>query len=149
MDKPKIVRFDFGSVYETQNSSQDENKKIDEIKLWDAYWEQQLIKNGVCQVTSTKLRVLPHQKKVNLILVFCFKHDNNEYDKKKAQFTLKIEIPDSLYGKKEFTITGEKLLNSDFFDQKKKDGKTYYYCEIANFTSDFKYSKLPQPFKEK
>ena len=35
------------------------------------------------QETSTKLRVLPHQKKVNLILVFCFKHDNDEYDKKK------------------------------------------------------------------
>lgn len=156
MNKPKIIRFDFGCVSDTQITRKDDNKeihddiKIDEIILWDAYWEQQLLKNGTYQNTFTKIRVLPYQKKVNLILEFYFKHDNDKYNKEKAKFNLKIEIPNTIYGKKEFTtITGKDLLNRKIFYKTHKDGKTIYCCKIASFTSDIVDADFPQPLKEK
>lgn len=151
MSKPKIVRFDFDSSLTSsclQNSSQNA-KKIDEIILWDAYWEKQLIKNGIPQNTITKLRLLPHQKKINLILVFFFKHDNKEYSKEEAQFTLKIEVPNTLYDSKEFIITGKDLLNKEYFYTQNEDGKEYYFCNISSFTSDLINAQFPHPFKEK
>lgn len=149
MSRPKIVKFDFGRDCNTSDTPQDRNKKVDEIILWDAYWEQRLIKNGIGQNTITKLRILPHQKKVELVLVFYFKHDNDGYNKEKAQFSLKIEVPKTIYGCKEFTITGKDILNNKYFYTQYINGKTYYCCKIANFSSDLKDAQIPQPFKEK
>lgn len=97
----------------------------DEIVLKDAYWE----KDGM------KIRLLPHQKKVKLILVLGFKHhDNSNYDKKKAEFRLKVLIPGTVFPqyKEILVIKGSDLLKPTI--ELDKNGN--YLYPIENFTSD-------------
>ena len=100
------------------------NEERYKIVLKDAYWE----KNGM------KIRLLPHQKKVKLCVVFSFEPDEDGKNKKDAEFNLKILIPRCQnYQENEIiikTIKGSKLLDCEQTEE------GYYKYPIDNFTSD-------------
>lgn len=102
---------------------------IDEIVLKDAYWE----KDGM------KIRLLPHQKKVKLIVVLGFKYNNDDvYDKKKAVFSLKFSVPNTIFPQyKEMVIKGSDVLKCN------QDENRNYLYPIKNFSSDLSELELP------
>lgn len=111
-------------------------KKVDEIILWDAYWEKDLEKDlgQTCQYYPTKLRFIPQQIEATLSLVFYFKHEHNKkYDQDNATFTLRFEIPGTCYEPKEYEITGANIKK---FEKVSKEGHNYYICSIEGFSSD-------------
>ncbi len=132
-----------------QHVSDNSNQKpIDTIILWDAYWEKQLEKNGKKQGFFTKLRFIPQQINENLIIVFYFEHENDdEYDKDNAEFVLRFEIPETHYEVKEYSIKG-----ADIIEKAEKDVSeehTYYKFMISKFSSDLTEAVFPNYFKEK
>ena len=100
----------------------------DEIVLKDAYWE----KDGM------KIRILPHQKKVKLIVVCGFKYNKVNYNKENAELRLKFSIPGTVFPQDNEdvvkVIKGSELLQCDkIFDKK---GNECYLYPIDNFSSD-------------
>lgn len=103
----------------------------DEIVLLDAYWEKE----------GLKLRVLPHQKKVNLVVKLGFKYNKVNYDKEKAKFELRFMVPNTFFfEEKGITIEGKDLLQCDSTDNisriKDKYGNDCFLYTIKDFTSD-------------
>lgn len=98
--------------------------QIDVIYVKDAYWE----KDGV------KIRLLPHQKKVNLKLVLGFKYNRVNYNKENAIFYLKFQVPNTFFQSKGIVIKGSDLLKCETVQDKR--GNDCYIYNIDNFTSD-------------
>mgnify|MGYP007092151301 FL=1 len=109
---------------------------IDEIILLDAYWEKE----------GMKIRFIPHQKEVELIVVLAFKHDDNRFNKEKAKFHLKFSIPDTFYAQyDDILIYGSDLLNFSGEDViKDEQGRTCYLYRIKKFSSDLTTAELPK-----
>lgn len=104
---------------------------IDEIVLMDAYWE----KEGV------KIRILPHQKKVTLVVVLGFKYNKQNYDQEKAEFKLHFSVPGTSFpDDKELLILGKDLLHPSDSNKISKikdgNGNDCFLYKIENFTSD-------------
>lgn len=119
-----------------ENETTLNEKPADELILVDAYWE----KRGL------KIRFIPHQMKQVLKVVFRFKYDDDKHDKDKASFDLNFVIPETIYQQQEkWTIKGSSIKNRTLKEKNKpvkKDGKTCYYCEIENFSSDLVHAIL-------
>lgn len=125
--------------------------KTDKIILWDAYWEKQLIKETGQQskLIPTKLRFIPQQIAVNLILVFYFKYDDAEHVKDTAEIVLRFDIPDTIYTTKEYRILGCDILkNEDGVIELNGHSHKLYKCSINNFSSDLTEVVFPDYFKE-
>lgn len=135
MSRPTIVRFNFGKAIETSsasNSKKEDKKQPDELILVDAYWE----KDGM------KIRFIPHQMEVTLVVVFKFMHnDDTEYDKRNAKFELTFDSTDTIFSQKDPII----ILGSDVHPLLDKfnnvvkdiDHKPYFYYQIEKFSPDF------------
>ncbi len=132
--------------------------KTDKIILWDAYWEKELVKeeNQRCKLVNTKLRFVPQQIEVDLILVFYFKHDDSEHDKNKSEFVLRFDIPHTIYNAKEYIIYGRDIIN-DKLNKKGEEIKIeingrphqLFKCSITKFSSDLTNAVFPNYFIEK
>lgn len=97
----------------------------DVLVLKDAYWE----KDGI------KIRLLPHQKKVRLIVVLGFKYNKANYNKEDAEFRLKFSVPGTIYTQeKDIVIKGSDVLKCEKRIDAK--GEECYLYPIDNFTSD-------------
>lgn len=108
---------------------------VDEIILLDAYWE----KDGM------KIRLIPHQKEVELIVVLAFKHGDGRFNKEKARFHLEFSIPDTIYRQKnDIIIKGSDLLKLGGDDVINNDnGQTCYLYRIKRFSSDLTTAEYP------
>lgn len=118
-------------------------KKPDKLVLVDAYWIKKYKSNGKDE--RIKVRILPHQKPVDLYVEFVYEYDDDEHDKSSAPaFDLKFKIEGTIFdGKSAITIDSSKLTR--WKPSKKYNGKKYpqyrnkrevYYHEIKKFTSD-------------
>lgn len=109
--------------------------RVLEILLLDAYWE----KDGM------KIRFVPHQKEVELVVVLTFRPDNEKYDKRDARFSLKFSIPDTNYQQyEEIIIKGSDLLGLGENDIiKDENGRTLYLYRIKQFSSDLTRAVFP------
>lgn len=111
-------------------------KPADELIPVDAYWEN----------AGLKIRFIPYQTHQMLKVVFRYKFDDNKHDKNKATFELKFVVPGTIFQQKASLIINNARLKELREKNKvvKKDGKTCYYCEIADFSSDLVDAKLKE-----
>lgn len=138
----------FGKSIKQQVSDIPDQKPVDTIILWDAYWEKTLEKDNQPQEKPTKLRFIPQQQKVDLFVVFYFEHEKDEtYDKDKAEFALRFDVPDTQYVTKEYNIKGIDILSNVKPIVTKEH--SFYTCTIKNFSSDLTEAVFPDYFKEK
>lgn len=109
------------NVNGTVGRSETQVQKLpDELVVKDAYWE----KDGM------KIRLLPHQKKVKLIVVLQFKYGTPSWDQDKAELRLKFSIPGTI-----FPQHAEMVIKGSDVKKCKKTNEGYLYT-IENFTSD-------------
>lgn len=114
-------------------------KNKDVIILVDAYWEKEY------KGEKMKIRFIPHQMDpVDLVVVFAFKYDDEEHDKSKAVFSLKFDIPNTIYKNQHvITIKGDdlnaKMEEKELPEKLKSGGRNYYKYLIEHFTSDLKF----------
>ncbi|MBQ3733629.1 MAG: hypothetical protein II859_06680 [Bacteroidales bacterium] len=120
----------------------DSRKNPDELVLVDAYWIK--MHNG----KPMKIRVLPHQKVVDLYVEFVYKYDDDGHDKTTAPvYTIKFDIPNSCYdGKTKISVNSGMLQKWDPVQKydgelQSQNGKEVYYYKIPKFTSDLYYVK--------
>ena len=149
MSKPTIDSFAFGQASIESGNNYTNNigsrlgngevsceKPADELILVDAYWEKE----------GLKIRFIPHQMVQILKVVFRFKYDDDRHDKDKALFDLTFVIPGTIYQQqKKWTIRGSSIKTRTLKEKNKpvkKGGKTCYFCEIENFSSDLVHAIL-------
>ena len=122
-------------------SSKEKEEKY-KIVLKDAYW----VKDGM------KIRLIPHQKKVTLYVVFAFEPDKHGKSKENAEFELKFIIPRHVDTQlKEIRIKSKnkeivlnKIKGSDILEKDKEirksnlvdEKKGFFLYSIDNFSSD-------------
>lgn len=125
--------FKFGQSVASPNVEKDE-EMLDNLILVDAFW----IKDGM------KIRFIPHQIPQTLRVVFCFEHDDGQHIKEGVSFELKFVIPGTVYQQQEPFVITTSILKELKENNKlvKKNGKTCYYCEIENFSSDLINAKI-------
>ena len=113
-----------------QITENEDKKEPDELILWDAYWE----KDGM------KIRFIPHQMKVTLVVVFKFRYnDDAKYDKRKAIFELTFDSSSTIFSQKNpIKIKGTDVSPLlDKFDKIVKDNdQPCYYYRIDEFSPD-------------
>lgn len=108
-------------------------KQADRLVLLDAYWEK---KDGM------KIRFIPHQREVPLIVVFKFLfNDDIKYDKSKAIFELTFNSPSTIFSQKNpIIIKGSDVLRHPLLDRFNKEIKDNdqpcYYYRIDKFSPD-------------
>ena len=119
-------------------------KKPDKLVMVDAYWIK------MYEGKPMKIRIIPHQKAVDLYVEFVYENDDDNHDKERATFDLNFNVDGSCYdGKTTVTINSSKLAVWDpeiKYDGKKfpqYKGKTVYYHILHNFTSDLYYTLIP------
>ena len=136
MSKPIIEHFDFGKSSGVSQSQREKASCLppDNLILVDAFW----VKDGM------KIRFIPHQMIVDLIVVFKLKYDDGTRDRHKAKYHLKFDIPETWYknGNKEIVIEYSKIEGNLFSAiglkkmYSKEDGHECYYYIIKDFSSD-------------
>lgn len=113
------------------------SKPADELVLVDAYWIKKY--NG----REIKIRLLPHQKPVDLYIEYVYKFDDDKHDKDSAPaIDLKFQVDGTFFdGKSTITVSFLKLNKWDpirkYFGPKSQyNGKILYYFVVKNFMSD-------------
>lgn len=138
MSQPTVGHFDFGqsSLASNTKRQKEDNRPPDTLILVDAFW----IKDGMI------IKFIPHQMKVDLIVVFKLEHDDGTCDRDKAEFKLSFEVPGTQYEgeNKEIVIKYSDIKENLYQNLEVKrtcseandDGHDWYYYIINNFTSD-------------
>ena len=116
-----------------QKTPEANQKHADKLILLDAYWE----KDGM------KIRFIPHQTEVTLVVVFKFMYnDDAKYDKCKAVFELTFDSPSTIFSQKNpIIIKGNDVIKNPLLNKynevvKDNDQPCYYY-KIDKFSPDF------------
>lgn len=134
MSKPIIELFDFGKSSGNPLSQRNKESHLppDHLILVDAFW----VKDGM------KIKFVPHQMIVDLIVVFKLKYDDGAHDRRKAKFHLKFDIPGTCYKNesKEIVIEYSKIEDNPFsaigLKKMYSDDHECYYYIIKDFSSD-------------
>lgn len=105
-------------------------KEPDNLILVDAYW----IKDDM------KIRILPHQKRVDLYVEFVYQFDDDKHDKNRATMDLRFSVEETIYdGSTTVTVNSGKLTKWNpvrTCQLEEHKGKELYYLVLHDFIND-------------